>query len=192
MALDPHIKQQIRYQVELNLEELCHWQLEALDMASEYLLGVLIREYQIFNRVNAKRLQRKAKRQRYLKLYQKVTDRTVDKLMDFAPQPFSRQRSFVKTVSHIPLKGVEFLEKRVEDSLFEKVGFLLNKNRDFIEEFVKKAPAKLEHHQNNWRQTIKEELASRFPLTDEERLVSARDITHEVNRFYEMSQLPDH
>ena len=180
MALDPHMKQQIRSQVETGLEEVYHVQNDAMKMISDVAHEMMVRQYQRLNRVESKRKERKAKRQKFLGRIQTAADRSLDRLSEFTPIPGTLIP--FRFLVGVPFRGIEFLELQIDTQIYYRLNKTLTKNTELVDHIIEKLTKKLDEYQLSWKTKVKEELALRFPLSDEEHLALARDITELVRR----------
>ncbi|MBF0239513.1 MAG: hypothetical protein HQM12_17560 [SAR324 cluster bacterium] len=181
MALDPYAKQQLRKQAEVSVEEICRWQNEVLKVASEYAKDVIVRQYQTFNKVECKRRNNKAKRKNQLNKWKNNVDRSLGNILGFTP--LAQHLPSIQPLLDLPIKGIDFVEDRIDQVIFERIDHYLGANRVVVDKLIEQAFQKLGTYQQAWGDKVKEQLASKFPVTEEEHLALARDITHLVRRL---------
>ncbi|MGK5092463.1 hypothetical protein WDW89_10685 [Deltaproteobacteria bacterium TL4] len=181
MTYEPHVKQQIRYQVETSLDEVYRLQNDALQVASDYIRQMVVWQYQRFNRLDAKRSHHRHQRKEILTHWKGVADRTFDGLTKHAP--FSKSLASLKPALDLPFKGIDFIEHQIDVKVYGRVDNYLNWNSQLVDKLINEAFRRMELQQKQWRGKIKDELATRFPISEEEHLALARDITNLIKRI---------
>ncbi len=180
--MDAATKQQIRQQAEVNLDEMFQWQSRGIKGLERWTNDQLNKQYRRLNRVKSQRFQRREKRIGFLKKVQNKMEAFCDQITDQLPQPVGEGLLHIQFLGHQTVRAAEAVEDQIDHHIYERWWAELNRNRGKLDEALQWMETALESNQTEMKQTLLDQLSRALPLTEDERLLAARDITNKVQR----------
>lgn len=182
MALEPHVKQQIRFQIEASLEDFYKLEEKSLGIVGTCLNRGIATQYQLFNRFKSKRKNQKEKQKQLMLHWEELVDKTLVQISSSVPNPVSKRINPLRKLVSLSRKKIEQAQDNVDEVLVDYIQKQLNNNREMVDRFLNWAQTEVKDHQQTMSSRIKEQLSNRFPVSDEEHFALAKDITHLVRR----------